>query len=363
MNVLMKNHGNTLIALIFILSAGSTKGHSAPGRTFSTLPSSGFVNLFERASVYGTSVFKSTDDFFVIRLDQTLLHDTLGRLSDTARQRNYSANGCGPQLLLAAPTNPVVDDNGDAFDWTYTPGYELPDYYEYTLDGGTLFQPVTTKPQLLPRDNYPVGKVGVRIREGLNNHASETIFNPIAYTAGATQENMIAFSEDFDGAASNGTWQALNCSTRDKAENNPLGKIGAVYLTVKDGSTGGSRLNTNYNSIPGISYTASIYVKYDNLQMVRIDMLGRQENVWAIFDIENGNVSGTGSACTANISKAGNNWYRVSLTFTETATNSPGKFSISNPTKLNRGDNSRGYFLFGAQMNKGNSPANYIKTP
>ncbi|MEK3731848.1 MULTISPECIES: PA14 domain-containing protein [Paenibacillus] len=64
----------------------------------------------------------------------------------------------------AAPTAPVVDDGHNTFGWTHVPGYEQPSDYEFSVDGGTSWQPVTANPQPVGDGNYPAGEVMVRVQ-------------------------------------------------------------------------------------------------------------------------------------------------------------------------------------------------------
>ncbi|MCS7463156.1 PA14 domain-containing protein [Paenibacillus doosanensis] len=66
--------------------------------------------------------------------------------------------------LPAAPTSPLVDDGYNTFGWTNVPGYgELADY-EYSIDGGKQWLPVTANPQPVGDDDYPAGAVQVRVK-------------------------------------------------------------------------------------------------------------------------------------------------------------------------------------------------------
>ncbi|WP_407873117.1 metallophosphoesterase [Paenibacillus sp. P36] len=65
---------------------------------------------------------------------------------------------------LAAPTAPVVDDGRNTFGWTNVPGYANTADYEYSVDGGANWQPVTANPQPVGDNDYPAGAVQVRIK-------------------------------------------------------------------------------------------------------------------------------------------------------------------------------------------------------
>ncbi|MRN56326.1 PA14 domain-containing protein [Paenibacillus monticola] len=65
--------------------------------------------------------------------------------------------------IPVAPTGPVVDDGHNIFGWTNVPGYSKLSDYEYSVDGGEKWLPVTKNPQPLEDYDYPVGSVMVRV--------------------------------------------------------------------------------------------------------------------------------------------------------------------------------------------------------
>ncbi|WP_256992421.1 PA14 domain-containing protein [Paenibacillus sp. XY044] len=64
----------------------------------------------------------------------------------------------------AAPTAPVVDDGHNTFGWTNVPGYAEWSDYEYSVDGGKTWSPVTANPQLVGDQDYAAGSVMVRVK-------------------------------------------------------------------------------------------------------------------------------------------------------------------------------------------------------
>ena len=86
----------------------------------------------------------------------------------------------------AAPTNPLVNDVADTFDWTNNPSFTSLTDYEQTLDFGNTYQTLTAKPLIIGNVAKDPGQVGVRIKaiSGTRN-ASATLFNPTGYTVAA----------------------------------------------------------------------------------------------------------------------------------------------------------------------------------
>nr|WP_259462519.1 hypothetical protein [Vibrio sp. SBT000027] len=57
-----------------------------------------------------------------------------------------------------APTSPIVDDAENTFAWTDVEGFTGSDFYEYSLDRGITFTPVTSNPQAIQMRRLPKGK-------------------------------------------------------------------------------------------------------------------------------------------------------------------------------------------------------------
>lgn len=63
-----------------------------------------------------------------------------------------------------APTSPIVDDAENTFAWTNVEGFTGSDSYEYSLDRGITFTPVTSNPQAIPDEMLTKGQVCVRVK-------------------------------------------------------------------------------------------------------------------------------------------------------------------------------------------------------
>lgn len=87
--------------------------------------------------------------------------------------------------ITPAPTNGLVDDTNNTFDWTNASGYTALSDYEYTMDGGTTVATVTAKPLAVGAVNKAVGQVGVRVKAAGGNPASSWLYNLTAFTAAA----------------------------------------------------------------------------------------------------------------------------------------------------------------------------------
>jgi hypothetical protein len=70
-----------------------------------------------------------------------------------------------------APSNTIEDDTNNTFGWTYVPGFETSELYEYSLDEGISWSFVTSNPQPIGDYLFPSGNVQVRVKaaNGINN--------------------------------------------------------------------------------------------------------------------------------------------------------------------------------------------------
>lgn len=87
-----------------------------------------------------------------------------------------------------APTNPIVNDTLDTFDWTNNPLYTAVSDYEISVDFGTTYTVASAKPYQVGNISKASGQVGVRVKgvSGTRN-PSATLFNPAPYTVAAVK--------------------------------------------------------------------------------------------------------------------------------------------------------------------------------
>ncbi|MBD2848494.1 metallophosphoesterase [Paenibacillus sp. IB182496] len=101
--------------------------------------------------------------------------------SETARA---SVDGQVP----AAPTAAVVHDGFNTLGWTAVPGYAAPSAYEYSVDGGASWQPVTAHPQPVGDGEYPAGEVQVRVQAAGGMQAGHVLATGQAYTRNSVHD-------------------------------------------------------------------------------------------------------------------------------------------------------------------------------
>ncbi|MCM3700252.1 PA14 domain-containing protein [Paenibacillus macerans] len=115
-------------------------------------------------SVYVSAVEGQTDYRYTVdNTDPALTYEFAVRVVDK-RDNSDIRTAILQGNVPPAPTAPVVDDARNTFGWTVVPGYDEPSAYEYSVDGGKTWQPVTAKPQPVGDHDYPAGTVLVRVK-------------------------------------------------------------------------------------------------------------------------------------------------------------------------------------------------------
>ncbi|GIO14071.1 hypothetical protein J19TS2_36260 [Cohnella xylanilytica] len=128
--------------------------------------------------------------------------------------------------LPAAPTDPSVDDGHNAFGWTNVPGYSDLADYEYSLDGGANWQPVTANPQPVGDAGYAAGQVMVRVKanEALGTEAGMPLASDKAFTSNGIRDTFL-----LKGSLKRGDQLQLDLSVEKLAAD----YSGAAYLVIE----------------------------------------------------------------------------------------------------------------------------------
>lgn len=117
-----------------------------------------------------------------------------------------------------APTLPVINDADNLLNWTNVDGYPNAEQYEYSLNSGISYRPVTSKPQAIPDEAFKVGQVCVRIKASDDdavgeNLCSDKVFTvtpstPSAPTNGLVNDALNTFNWDWvDGFNSDSDYE------------------------------------------------------------------------------------------------------------------------------------------------------------
>ena len=181
-----------------------------------------------------------------------------------------------------------------------------------------------------------------------------------------TNENLLTYSEQFDNAA----WVKNNVTVTANTVASPL-NTSVVADTLYESATNAEHFleYTVSNPTTATEHTFSCYAKYINRRYIRLRTVyqGGPSDISAIFDLTSGVVV-SNAALYASITSVGSGWYRLSMT-TKTLNPNPvsqwlHRIHAENDTYsgVYTGDVTKGYYIFGAQVNYGIAPKQYITT-
>lgn len=158
-----------------------------------------------------------------------------------------TTTAAGGNITPAAPTNGAVDDTNDTFDFIYASGYSssIADY-EYSLDGGTTINTVTTKPIPVGNVAKAAGQVRVRVKASTGRNASSWLSNTVPFTvsSGAELGQPITSFQYLSNMTSDG---AGNVNRTDLANSGAL----AANFSIADAQVGFVS-QTFPSSFPGV---------------------------------------------------------------------------------------------------------------
>ncbi|MEK3884848.1 PA14 domain-containing protein [Paenibacillus sp. PL2-23] len=91
---------------------------------------------------------------------------------------------------IASPYGPVVDDGYNLFYWKTVPGFDALSDYEFTLDGGSTWEPVTVNPLPIGDVAHAIGQIGVRVKadEGVGREAGLPLWNDKPFTVNSIHD-------------------------------------------------------------------------------------------------------------------------------------------------------------------------------
>lgn len=263
-----------------------------------------------------------------------------------------------------APTNLTIDDTNNTADWTYSPGYISPIFYQYSTDNGSTYNQVTSKPITGITGAIASGSFKLRVKADTGRNASPAVSSTAAFTGAAVVANMYANSN-----LATGWFAQSGAITTNDPQTAPDGGSPSAYpVGQSNGTTGrqGIKPPSDPTLVAATQYTLSIFAKpYAGGQnWIYLKFWDGSQDRFAWFDVLNGvqgSTSGTG--ITRGISAAGNGFYRCYMTVTA-AGNGDTYFGLANADAVSSitGDITKKAVMYGPMLNVGGL-ATYTKTP
>ena len=186
--------------------------------------------------------------------------------------------------------------------------------------------------------------------------------------------NIAAQSNNFSAAAWTSVALTVTGNTTDLVA--PDNTNSACKVMEAATSNVHAVINTSGISVSSSTvYAASLFIKAINKQYVQVvfDNMSTTAGGYANFDLTNGTVTasanyGAATGISAGITAYKNGWYRIHLT--TTPQNTVARFAINAINSGTAGvfpgyvgDTSRGYYLWGAQVEPGSFPTSFIPNP
>lgn len=174
-----------------------------------------------------------------------------------------------------------------------------------------------------------------------------------------TRTNECLRSEDISSA----TWTAQNVTKNSNAATAPDGNATADQF-LETATSANHDIFQTITIVSTVAYTWSVYLKGTNRDWVIVNAYDGANN-FCYFDVNNGVTGNVAAGCTSKIENQGNGWFRCSVTRVSASTT--GSFEIYGTTANGAGssylgDITKGYFVWGMQLEQGGFTTSYIAT-
>ncbi len=175
--------------------------------------------------------------------------------------------------------------------------------------------------------------------------------------ASRTTTNLLLYSEQLNNAA----WLKTNLTVSADAAVAPDGATTADKYIVTNGSTT-SWCPQNVTVTAGVQLTLSVFVKDAGGGSVNVYFYDATDaDNWITFNTVTGAYSATFGAASKTYTSTyiGDGWYRLSVAFTPASATG---FSCGVRTSGWTGDGTKGFYVWGAQLEANAAPTSYIPT-
>jgi hypothetical protein len=169
--------------------------------------------------------------------------------------------------------------------------------------------------------------------------------------------NLVLYSEEFDNAS----WSKSGTTISPNTTTSPSGTTTADKI-VEVTAASLPRVSPIGTVVTLVPHTITTFAKASERTQIRI-VADSSAAKSAYYDLINGTVVNVGASATASITLYNNGWYRCILTYTPSVIGNG--FYIATAEAGNTiasGDNTKGVFLWGAQIEAGSNATSYIPT-
>jgi uncharacterized repeat protein (TIGR02543 family) len=177
----------------------------------------------------------------------------------------------------AAPTDGLVDDDNDTFQWTTVSGYSSFSYYQFSVDSGAEWADCAANPQYIGNHNIAAGAVRVRVKAHLSTGAADT------------QKTHPAGQELASAAPFNRTAAILSISPNfltEAAANDGSLASPQIVITIADGQLAGDIADSGV-SAANLPANLGFSVQRDNATQCTITLTGRALRHADADDVDN----------------------------------------------------------------------------
>jgi hypothetical protein len=167
----------------------------------------------------------------------------------------------------------------------------------------------------------------------------------------SAKTNLLQRSEEFENAY----WsKALGVVTQNETTA-PDGLTTADKYVVNNLASSNSPINRVFSFLTNTTYTLSLFVKKADYNTASIRLSTNETGaIGNFFNLA------SGTATNNQIQDYGNGWYRVWVSFTTSGTVTNGTVQLIRDAQVR--DGVAGIFIWGAQLEEGSSPSDYIPT-